>query len=771
MYLQRTAGLHFDAIQGLNSDCAPQVARYSSAEKAVQTARTTLLAAFDAALLALPDGDERTAVYNTRKVFFQKNILKNRSNWAHSPLIQDALAAYEQAELHLVNARNTYEQYYTECCHTAARHLQTIAQYPDFQRALLFSSHSLLQQIPSFITKSPEQWGKKERHTADGLLQYATRMATKTTPLSRWATVQWVGAEAPAEFTFPWEQDAAATQRRFSKDSVGDSDKIVKVTPNVALLPAFYDVLLAIPVFRQALHVQLNPFVETESGGVFRWWYYNGSEEAVQTTAATGVLRFLAKNCLGEQSQMAFPAIVAALAEATEADMSTAQQYILDLLDTGFLEWLLPENGQSPSWCGRLYQFLGFIEGGSSVSAITEAAFLLQWLRTAARTIPFQSVTEAANTQREAMEQVTLYFERYLGTAPEIPVEQLFFEDVSAKQDAVLSAEGLSQLEHALHYLLTQPVSAVPLPVLRQKTISILQESGAMPLLELFDRLRTTVPVTDTAIANTDIRLPVGVLVQPFEEGSASFFVLNALFSGGGKLFGRWLHLFDPGVTQTLKAQNAAIEHLYGFNWYQAFNANMHPDITTRKVQLPGVSATNTACAARDLEVDLMPNRQIILRNRRDQSPIFFTDLGIEDAQSRPLLMQLALMAGQQPLSKYNWVVPAYEEIGEGIYYQARQYIGKMVVQRAHWSIEPAVWEHWLSLSESAFYYQFSQLVSALGLPKHLFFKINKRSSQYICTDSPLHIALFQKSLRQESNSKVILEEMLPVGWSREVAY
>lgn len=767
MHLLRSAGLPFAALHDIQGDFAPLLEILTHAQAQLDTARNALLTAFDASLSALPEGPSRTQVYNARKHFFQKNTLKYPEQWANLPTLAQKADEWTVAQTAVHEAQTAFAAAYDRTTERALVTLQNWAQYPEFQRALLFSSHVLLGQIPAFVAAPVAEFGKKERHAAEGILRYATRMATRTTPLTRWATVNWQAPDSTPEFTFPWENEAPETNRRYSADTVGDVDKIVKITPNAALLNAFYDVLLQYPVFRNALKVQLNPLLHLdETAEQYRWWYYNGSEEALQQMPARPILRFLEQQWAANPQPVSLGILVNTLAEATETDAERAEAYLAELLEMGFLEWILPENGLSPSWCGRLYQFLGFIEGGSSHPVITEAAFLLQWLRTAARTIPFQPVEEAAQTQREALQQVQLYFEKYLGVAPPIPVEQLFFEDVATTGNAPFFDENAAK--NAIETLFAQRIH-LELSTLRSRITRLLHEHGPLRVLDIFAALQTSTPTNDApvVVSARPVEVPVGALLQPFSEGGNTGFVLNALFPGGGKLLGRWLHLFDAKATEAVKAQHRDCPHLYALNWYHAFNANMHPPVAARTVQLPGVAATAGGIKVGDLMARRTADGHLELFNPTDQNLVFWADLGLEEASSRPLLLQILLLLGQPPLSKNQWVVRSPESVHPLVQYQPRQVTGAVVVQRASWRFEAGFWAEMVPLDAYSFFLAWQKMVRDYQLPPHLFVKMPGETSLYAGTNSPLHVALLQKTIRNGQPAWVVLEEMLPVPEER----
>lgn len=105
-------------------------------------------------------------------------------------------------------------------------------------------------------------------------------------------------------------------------------------------------------------------------------------------------------------------------------ELSCSPEQAMELVYAGKLKWIFPTSTSDPSWASKLYQYLGFLEGGSREPLITETAFLLQWLRTAVRTLPFQEVSVAIETMEEIERQLKAYFERNQKVPPPAKSEE-----------------------------------------------------------------------------------------------------------------------------------------------------------------------------------------------------------------------------------------------------------------------------------------------------------------------------------------------------------
>jgi hypothetical protein len=411
--LSRAAGQPFAAWSPL----AGGMPDWAALENALQNAAAKVQQALDAALQTLPQSPLRTQVYNARRDFFQRKKMPAQStlqaweNQADLAQVLDNLHVLKIAQAQISRAERDFEQ----SLRANYRALQDIARDQTLCRALLFATHDLLQRLPAFAEKPIEAFDKKDRQTALSLSQYLARATFKTSPLSRFTTVQIhpLPLSPPAESPGEWGATKAIC------------------TPNVALLPALYDVLLREPAFFRALHLRLNPCVTAANWAGTEhatWLYFDGEREAFQRLDPDPVADFLVEKMLENRSAMRFADLLSALENEVEAEPKSLQSLVFQLVDIGLLEWPLPERGLSPGWCGSLYHFLGYLP---SAPVLTDAAYLLQWLRTAARTLPFQPLEAAQATQREAVAQARAFFERHGGAMPPIAAEQVFFEDVA----------------------------------------------------------------------------------------------------------------------------------------------------------------------------------------------------------------------------------------------------------------------------------------------------------------------------------------------------
>lgn len=732
--IYRRSGWPVASLRSLETEVQLAETNVHSATEQLREAETTLQTAFDHALSETAASDTRTLLYNARKAFFQKRKILP----AVIGLVPDldvAISAYQQAQTAVDQAYSAFETEYEAGITQGFQQLQTWAGNEQLRRALLFSSHDLLEQLPLFQLANPRQLNKKEKQIALALAKYVTRMSTRTTPLNRMATVG-----------MPLQEEEGFFQQ-----------ETVKITPNVALLDAFYDVLLQQPVFYRTLKIALNPLITTVETDIFRWWYFDGENEALQESKADGAIEFVADFLLNNSGSVAWAQLNEELSIATSSTAEQTEAWLLNLIATGFLEWELPEQGFSPSWCGKLYQYIGFITGAGPV--LEETAFLLQWLRTAARTLPFQPVDTATQTLRDTAEQIKLYFEKHGGAVPPIPVEQLFYEDVARVEQHPLAESELETLASAVRQL-WQTVPPRPVSGLRSRITAALKK-GPLSLTELNKTLSAQKNLVSIGPAvPVDHTGPIGCLLQPFRDENGQIkAVLNAIYPAGGKIFARWLHLFPAEKTEQLRQFLKEYPQLHEFSWYNRFNANLHPVLVPAQIRIPGGANVSGSLPAGALRVALNTDQQVVLLGP-DGTEIRFSDPGLEELSSRPAFIQALLLAGYPRIGKELLPTGTWEIVGEDIGYRPRVESGAVVIHRAAWRLEPIFWSDLLRLSGGLFFREVRQRFREKGLPYFFFIKENKEKSLYISLNSPISVLLLEKMVR--SKAVLWLEEVLP---------
>jgi hypothetical protein len=791
--LWRTASLRQSQLADLAMDVSGLDADVEKAE--IQEVYAQLTAALDQTFQRLPEGALRTQVYNARKRWHQQQTMSA----AFEELVEKEpdLSAVKEvlAQFRLVqNADNqrlvALKAAYDDAIHKAEAALMRLAQTEELQRPLLFASHDLLEAIPRLLNTPRADWNKSHRHTLWSVLQYAIRMATRTTPLSRFA---FVGERAQTQSDSFWGFDMgedlqteefrrvvgveATNPFQRNKNDTSEAAIQAKVVPNVAILEAMYAVLVTRPAVRNGLQIRLNPSVTAADANPIRWWYYDGQQSATQSSPNQPGLRLVIGFLLENEHVCDWKALSATLTEATD-DAAAAERYLLELVDYGLLEWCWPEAGLSASWAGRLYQWLGFLPEGSLDECVTDAAFLLQWLRTAARTLPHQSVMEAVQTQRDAAEQVRLFTLKWSDLALPLRPEQVFYEDASRSV--------LSDLDNATLRVMSERIGATWRHQSPPSESSQLQQfraevaNGASPQLIEFQRfIHTTSERVSAASKQTD-NFPITALVQPWLDAATGEWraVLNQFAVGGGRLYSRWSHLLSKELLQDLRQWQTRWPSLTPLTWQGWFNANFQELPPVPLIALPGDrTGAQKSWPISEVQFTVNPTTNVLeMRHPSSEVPLWFFDLGLEAATTRPPELQLLWQAGAPSVSKYDFQRNDWQIIEVGISHRPRFEQDMMVYSRAAWRLEKNALDELLSQRGFDFFRAIRLKIKALSMPRHLFYKIGNTTGQWLDMDSPILVALLEKTLRATSTPVTLyIEEMLPApdqipdGYATEV--
>ena len=490
--------------------------------------------------------------------------------------------------------------------------------------------------------------------------------------------------------------------------------------------------------------------------------------------------------------------------ETSEDNPEKTERYLLDLVDIGLLEWQLIEKGLSPGWCGKLYQFLGFLPDAPPL--IIETASLLQWLRTAARSLPFQSLEAARDTQREAQRQIKTHFERFDAVAPPIPCEQIFFEDVETNVEIPLPLPVLKNLAAQLaaswrnspprplpptQAALVRPL-ATPLGASRPADLTGSDKpkvgflAFSKKIIEAAEQEASK--TTQTAVYLQPHPGKIGALLQVYRDGERWRAVVNALFPGGGKLMARWAHLFPPGAIEQLREWFDP--DALPYPWQDWHNAAFQPAVSTRTLAVPGgrtapLDGAHSEILIGHLQVGQNPKGEIRLFDLISGQSFFLTDLGLEAPSERPPVMRLLWQLGVPPVSKEMlWPTPPPEPAagGPGWLHWRRIESGDLVLARARWQTAPGFFAGQSSkttpVHEAApeavgargleSFLSLRGQLAAIGVPRLFFARVatpegqKPGKPQYFDADSPMAMLEFEKWVSNGQTS-LILTEMLPL--------
>lgn len=295
-----------------------------------------------------------------------------------------------------------------------------------------------------------------------------------------------------------------------------------------------------------------------------------------------------------------------------------------------------------------------------------------------------------------------------------------------------------------------------------------------------------------------------GAFIQPFydchEDGSPQLMgVVNATFPGFGKMVSRFLHLFDPTITEELQHWNNSLASkalLVENSDASYFNANLHPALLPFEIWMPGghnMLPPAQQIPVTDLSVGINADgTRLQLFHRPSQKPVYIFDLGFQGMRGRSPLFQLL---NKFTLAKYPWFAPLLNAINKHVYPPDRD---KKSVD--HWKLPRIVYEERLVLQRQAWHFprellplrqpqegewayfnRLNQWRLVHEIPHEVFVYIYNRNEvanhphpsprarigrddykpQYISFHNPFLVTLFEKLLHKVPDTLKI-EEMLP---------
>lgn len=294
--------------------------------------------------------------------------------------------------------------------------------------------------------------------------------------------------------------------------------------------------------------------------------------------------------------------------------------------------------------------------------------------------------------------------------------------------------------------------------------------------------------------------LSLSSFIQFYNESGQLKGVVNAVFLGYGKMIGRFLHLFQPEVTDELRFLNHSVipsEEIAAENTDASiFNANLHPFLLPVEIQSPGSQSslpTRKQLPVHEFIVEPDETSEtLILKHQSTGKIVTVYDLCFQTITGRSKLYQLLEVLNQKahpsffPLIKaINTYIDLRRQQTENsvtsspLIYPRITFNSNVILQRQSWyfnsDILPKQNNH---ESEDEYFYRVRTWSKIHDLPTRVFvqcedaksannvdkLKINRDDykPQFIDFQSPLLVNLFAKIISRVSIQLKIVE-MLPV--------
>ncbi len=267
--------------------------------------------------------------------------------------------------------------------------LKVLSLKDNLQKGLLLSSHALLDQIPKYAGKSAEEFTKKEIKTERSLLQYLTRIYTKTSPFSSFTNL------AIGKTAYKPDEIVRINSLTGNKEAV---DSHVRLNN---YLFKYLKILLIHyrPVYLE-LYIRPNPTLENK-GDYFHYLTNNHNLESFQQISANPVLSLLLTLSGERKEGKKFISLIEDAAGHVNASEDEVEKYIQQLLKYGFLEYDFQVSGLDPDWDVKMATMLQSM-AKKNTPIITELIQTLVHIRELMRQYQVATVTARKKILAEA---------------------------------------------------------------------------------------------------------------------------------------------------------------------------------------------------------------------------------------------------------------------------------------------------------------------------------------------------------------------------------
>jgi hypothetical protein len=269
--------------------------------------------------------------------------------------------------------------------------------------------------------------------------------------------------------------------------------------------------------------------------------------------------------------------------------------------------------------------------------------------------------------------------------------------------------------------------------------------------------------------------------------------VVNATFSGYGKLYSRFMHLFDHKIRSSLieynKPVNTDLEYHVENVDASYFNANIHPTLMPYEIWSP--SSQNSLDREHQIPItDIIvkysdEDDRLHLINKQDGKRIFVFDLCFQSETGRSRLFQLLNYFSKSPVIPIKSFIEIIRNIErerqkeqEIVTIPRVNYENNLILSRKRWEIPLYLLPDPNKINtRSEFAIEINNFRQKYDIPHEVFITINSKrwrknqpkskyskddyKPQYINFLWPQYINLLIHHLRKKPE-KIIIEEMLP---------
>ncbi|MEO9869284.1 lantibiotic dehydratase [Ekhidna sp.] len=295
----------------------------------------------------LEDSSAQNNIQNVRRKIFNDRTVKAKELdkiYQNLPInlrkeLDEYLESSKKLELNNLRAEEVYEEEIL----LQREELKEIVKSDVLRKGLLLSSKSLLNQLESYISKPAVEFRKKEFQTEKSLLQYLSRIYTKTSPFSTFTNL------AISEF-----KDSSGFQGSHSNEPNKVSGHI---RLNNLLLKYLFDLFKNYRDLYILLPLRPNPTITLEVDS-FVYLTNHNNIESFQRIPQNPVIDYILNEVSRSSQGFLFGELINKMVVDVDADPSEIEDYVKQLLDFGFLEYNFQVSGVDPDWDKKLASVL-----------------------------------------------------------------------------------------------------------------------------------------------------------------------------------------------------------------------------------------------------------------------------------------------------------------------------------------------------------------------------------------------------------------------------
>jgi lantibiotic biosynthesis protein len=358
-FIARIAGAPFSYLNALSFKEAPgRIERILTKDEEINECRSPVCDALHAYIPTLTDTKLQNRLLNIKRAVFNGKELDPKELEDLNGLVPEEVYAKLVFYCDLTTERKRLVSEYSVCFREEAARtrnaLKEISADTDLQKGLLLSSHLLLDNIRSYVSRDPSDMRKKELKTEESLVKYISRMAGKTSPFSTFTNLS-VGAIS----------GNAGNTGSMPGERVVESH----ICLNNHLFAYLKGLFSKLPEIYRHFPLRANSTITVSEEG-FLFLTNSNNIESFQRMPANPVVELfydLVKEA--PPTGVKYKDLVAGIVEGEYIDASAEdiESYINQLISYGFLEFSTGVSGIDPFWDRKL---VGVLEEIAPFSAL-----------------------------------------------------------------------------------------------------------------------------------------------------------------------------------------------------------------------------------------------------------------------------------------------------------------------------------------------------------------------------------------------------------------